>query len=180
VDRNNVSNLNIKLVLGLGDIVDNGSSLVQCRMRTTRSAARWPRALHAGHRNHDYDNNVPSTRSAVYYNTYYGVSHYAGQPWFRGSFPWAVPTILRGVQYRRGDYLVMMLEFYPRNSAIAWARHHSGQCGQERDHRQPTATSSMTIPHQGLRFRQFGLLWHTGDNDGEEMWNKLAGEYPMS
>jgi len=68
----NVSNLNINWCR-LGDIVDNGSSLVQCRMRTTRSACRWrvPYMLAIGNQ---ITTKVPSTRSAVYYNTYYAFS----------------------------------------------------------------------------------------------------------
>jgi len=178
---NNVSNLNIKLVLGLGDIVDNGSSLVQWQNANNAISlldGRVPYMLAIG--NHDYDNNVPSTRSAVYYNTYYGISHYAGQPWFRGSFPSGSADNYYGVFNIGGrDYLVMMLEFYPRNSAIAWASSII----------QANADKSVIIVTHGYEFDDntrikacdsdsSGSYGMTGDNDGEEMWNKLAGKYP--
>ena len=105
----NIKTLNIKLVVGLGDIVDNGSSLTQWQNANSAISTldgRVPYMLAIG--NHDYDNNKPSSRSAVYYNTFYGVSHYAGQPWFRGNFPAGSAENYYGVFNINGrDYLII-------------------------------------------------------------------------
>src|SRR5262245_1373100 len=176
----NVSNLNIKLVLGLGDIVDDGGSLTQWQNANSAIATldgRVPYMLAVG--NHDYDNNVPASRSAVYYNTFYGVSHYAGQAWFRGSFPERSAENYYGVFSISGQsYLFLMLEFFPRNSAIAWA---SGVIQANQDKNVIIVTHAYEFDDntrlQSCYSDSAGSYGLTADNDGEEMWNKLAAKY---
>lgn len=177
---NNVSNLNIKLVVGLGDIVDNGSDLAQWQNATGAISllqGRVPYMLAIG--NHDYDSNKPNSRSAVYYNTFYGVSHYAGQPWFGGSFPAGTTENFYGTFVFNGQkYLIMMLEFYPRASAIAWA---SSVIQANRDKKVIMVTHAYEFDDntrvQTCYSDSAGTYGLTADNDGEEMWRKLASQH---
>jgi Carboxypeptidase regulatory-like domain/Calcineurin-like phosphoesterase len=176
----NVASQNIKLVVGLGDIVDDGSSLTQWQNANSAIsllAGRVPYMLAIG--NHDYDNNVPASRSAVYYNTFYGVSHYASQPWFRGSFPAGTTENYYGVFNINGqNYLIMMLEFFPRSAALSWA---SSVIEANQDKKVIIVTHAYEFDDntrlQACYSDSAGSYGLTADNDGEEMWNKLAGKY---
>ncbi len=176
----NVDTHNIKLVVGLGDIVDNGSSLTQWQNANSAISllsGRVPYMLAVG--NHDYDNNSPASRSAVYYNTFYGVSHYAGQPWFRGSFPAGTTENFYGTfEFNGQKYLVMMLEFFPRSSALAWA---SSVIQANLDKKVIIVTHGYEFDDntrvQTCYSDSAGAYGLSADNDGEEMWNKLAGKY---
>lgn len=177
---NNIGTHNIRLVVGLGDIVDNGSELAQWQNATNAiglMAGRVPYMLAIG--NHDYDNNQPNARSAVYYNTFYGVSHYGGQPWFGGSFPAGTTENFYGTFVFNGQkYLVMMLEFYPRASALAWA---SSVIQANRDKKVIIVTHAYEFDDntrvQTCYSDSAGTYGLTADNDGEEMWRKLASQH---
>jgi Carboxypeptidase regulatory-like domain/Calcineurin-like phosphoesterase len=177
----NVANENIKLVVGLGDIVDDGSSLTQWQNANSAIAllaGRVPYMLAIG--NHDYDNNSPASRSAVYYNTFYGISHYAANAWFRGGFPAGTTENYYGVfSFNGQNYLVMMLEFFPRSSAIAWA---SSVIEANLDKKVIIVTHGYEFDDntrlQSCYSDSSGSYGLTSDNDGEEMWNKLAGKFP--
>jgi hypothetical protein len=177
---NNVGNHNIKLVVGLGDIVDHGSDLAQWQNATSAMgllAGRVPYMLAIG--NHDYDNNQPNARRAVYYNTFYGVSHYGGQPWFGGSFPSGTTENFYGTFVFNGQkYLIMMLEFFPRASALAWA---SSVIQANNDKKVIIVTHAYEFDDntrlQACYSDSAGSYGLTGDNDGEEMWSKLASKH---
>ena len=176
----NIAKENIKLVVGLGDIVDNGSNLAQWQNANSAISlldGRVPYMLAIG--NHDYDNNVPSSRSAVYYNTFYGVSHYAGQSWFRGNFPAGSSENYYGTfNFNGQNYLILILEFFPRNSVIDWA---SSVIQANHDKKVIIVTHAYEFDDntrlQKCYSDSAGSYGLTSDNDGEEMWNKLAGKF---
>jgi len=121
---NHAETMNIRMVLGLGDIVNDAESIAQWQnadaaIRTLDGQV--PYALAIG--NHDYDNERPSSRSAVNYNQYFGRARYAAYPWYKGSFSdtgnenfWTEFTA-NGL-----TYLVLVLEFHPRDAVLDWAR----------------------------------------------------------
>src|SRR5262249_44105466 len=134
----NQSALNIKFVLGLGDIVNNGSDVAQqqnadAAVRTLDEAG-VPYLLALG--NHDYRSASPKTRDTTTFNRYFGPFRYAGKSWYRGNFPAGSNANFYGV-FTIGNtkYLVMALEFYPRNSVLSWAS--SIICGQSRQEGHP-------------------------------------------
>src|SRR5690349_23336620 len=83
--------LNIQVVLGEGDIVNNGSSDAQQQNADAAfrllDTAGIPYFLAIG--NHDYDTPLVTglPRSTVGSNRYFGPTRYAGKPWYLGNFP---------------------------------------------------------------------------------------------
>src|SRR6185369_8078214 len=122
---NHVRDQNIKLVVGLGDIVDGGGDLAQ--WQNADAAVRLldgkvPYMMAIG--NHDYDQNNPAGRTASTqnFNAFFGPARYAGAAWYKGSFPAGSNENFYGVVNINGrNYLIVVLEFAARDSALAWA-----------------------------------------------------------
>lgn len=140
------SALNVQLVLGVGDIVDGGGPPPVGRCGRNADGAdvtpgpswveQWANAASAVDRlnghipfmfpigNHDYDcqGEVPHPRTSRHWREHFGPMRYAYQPWWRGGFDPADPANFYNVVTLGGvDFLVVALEFYPRNSSMAWA-----------------------------------------------------------
>src|SRR4051812_17033684 len=76
--------LNIQLVIGVGDIVNDGSSDAQWQNADaavkTLDQAGIPYVMAIG--NHDYDLQRPQDRKATNFNRYFGPQRYSGAPWY--------------------------------------------------------------------------------------------------
>jgi len=173
---------NIAFVLHEGDIVDNDL------------ASQWTNASHSLHMldgivpyvvsagNHDYCcDGWPTDRAKTMINGYFPVSGFADRPSFKGTFETdriENSVHLFDVPGGAGQWLVLALEWGPRDAVLAWA---DGLAKQYAD------TPAMVVTHAYLydddtrydhvaRPRQ---QWNphsypVGDNDGEEMWQKLV------
>lgn len=127
----NASALNIQLVLGLGDIVNNGGDTTQWGNADTAykqlDAGQIPYFAALG--NHDYDANNPGGRTSATknFNFYFGPSRYTASnywrtPYWQGSFPSGSNENFYGVVNINGqDFLILALEFYPRDISLSWA-----------------------------------------------------------
>jgi hypothetical protein len=180
---NNAAALNIQFVLGLGDIVNDGSATAQYANADASyrilDNARIPYLAALG--NHDYANATPLTRDATVFNSYFGPARYAGKSYYGSSnFPAGSNENFYGVFNVNGtSYLVLVLEFIPRNSAIAWA---SNIIEQNPDKSIIIVTHAFLTP-SGFRqghcdsnsAEDFGLA---GDNDAGALWDKLVSKYP--
>ncbi|HSM84949.1 MAG TPA: carboxypeptidase regulatory-like domain-containing protein [Candidatus Limnocylindrales bacterium] len=178
-----VQDQNIKLVLGLGDIVDNGADPAQ--WQNADSAVRTldgrvPYMMAIG--NHDYANARPAgrTANALSFNQFFGPARYASAAWYRGSYPRGSNENFYGVVNISGrDFLVLVIEFDARDSALAWA---DGILKANQDKDAIIVTHSFTFtdntrlshcdPNSAA---SFGV---GADNDGEDMWWKLVRKYP--
>src|SRR5581483_7689251 len=110
----NAAAQNIKLVIGVGDIVNTATDATQWA-RAVHSVdildqANVPYALAMG--NHDYDSVPPTSRKATQFNQYLGPPRYSGKPYYSAA------------NYPSGSksYLILVLEFVPRSGAVAWAK----------------------------------------------------------
>ncbi len=130
---------NIKLVLGLGDIVDSGGLPPSGRCAKAPEvnwSHQWSNAVAAVNRldghvpylfaigNHDYDceTDRPQPRSITNWDKNFGPARYVGKSWFNGAFYSGGHANFYNVLTLNGvEVLVMALEFYPRNSALEWA-----------------------------------------------------------
>jgi hypothetical protein len=174
---------NIRLVVGLGDIVNGGGELNQWRNADAAARAleeRVPYMFAIG--NHDYDQNNPAGRTAAAqnFNTYFGPQRYASASWYRGSFPQGSNENFYGVINVNGkDYLVLILEFAPRDSALNWA---AGVVAANPDKEIIIVTHMFTFA-DNTRISQcdensaesFGV---GQDNNGDDMWWKFVRNYP--
>ena len=178
-----VSDEHIKLVVGLGDIVDGGGELAQ--WQNADAAVRLldghvPYMMAIG--NHDYDQNNPSGRTAAThnFNTFFGPQRYAGATWYRGNFPAGSNENFYGsITVDETDYLIIVLEFAPRDSALNWA----ASVINANSTKQVIIVTHMFTYADNTRISQcdpnsaasFGV---GQDNNGEDMWWKLIRKYP--
>lgn len=179
-----VADQNIKLVVGLGDIVDGGGDLAQWHNADAAVSAldgHVPYMMAIG--NHDYDRNNPAGRTASTqnFNTFFGPQRYASASWYRGSFPSGSNENFYGILTVNGtSYLILVLEFAPRDSALNWA---SGIISANQD-KQIIIVTHMFTYADNTRISQcdensaasFGV---GQDNNGEDMWWKLVRNFPI-
>src|SRR3954471_1529742 len=180
---NHVQDQNIQLVVGLGDIVDGGGDVTQWQNADAAVrllSGKVPYMMAIG--NHDYDQNNPAGRTASTknFNSFFGPARYAGAAWYKGSFPAGSNENFYGVVTVNGrNYLIIVLEFAARDSALAWA---DGilKANQDKD---AIIVTHMFTYSDNTRISQcdansaasFGV---GRDNNGEDMWWKLVRKYP--
>src|SRR5262249_17960949 len=117
--------LNIQMVLGEGDIVNDFADRKQQESAEEAfrllDAARIPYLLAIG--NHDYDRADPKAgRPVSGFNRFFGPSRYSGKSYYRGGFPEGSNENFFGVLNIGGrDFLFLLLEFVPRPSSMDWA-----------------------------------------------------------
>jgi carboxypeptidase family protein/calcineurin-like phosphoesterase family protein len=178
-----IQDQHIQLVLGLGDIVDDGADPVQWQNAEDAVSliqGKLPYMMAIG--NHDYDLAHPAgrTASAQGFNAHYGPARYAGASWYRGSFPAGSNENFYGVVNINGrNFLILVLEFAPRDIALAWA---DGILKANQDKEAIVVTHAFTFTDNTRMSRcdansasSFGV---GQDNDGDDVWWKLLRNYP--
>jgi Carboxypeptidase regulatory-like domain/Calcineurin-like phosphoesterase len=178
-----VQDQNIRLVVGLGDIVDGGGDLAQWKNADSAVRAldgRVPYMMALG--NHDYDQNNPAGRTAAThnFNSFFGPQRYAAASWYKGNFPAGSNENFYGVVTVNGkDYLVIVLEFAPRDASLNWA---AGliSANPTKDviivtHMFTYADNTRISQCDANSAASFGVGL---DNNGEDMWWKLVRKYP--
>ena len=120
---NNRTTWNIQFVIGEGDIVNTPSNNFEWVNADTSikvlDNAGMPYVLAIG--NHDYDDILPSARGTVAYNKWFGVSRYSKYPWYLGHLGTTNENFYATFTVSGQRYIVMALEYYPRDSALSWA-----------------------------------------------------------
>ncbi|HWR36958.1 MAG TPA: carboxypeptidase regulatory-like domain-containing protein [Clostridia bacterium] len=171
----NIDALNIKFVLGLGDIVDKGSDLTQWQNADAAVKlieGKIPYFLPIGNR--DYQSVSATTRKVTNFNTYFGPSRYAGYSWYRGNYAGSNENFYGEVNVNETSYLILALEFYPRDAVLAWADQIlSANAGKE----VIVITHSFTYKDSTRVDKCDDGVYTTYGNDGEAMWNKLFRKY---
>lgn len=180
----NAERLNIRVVLGLGDVVDNGADPKQWAnamgaLKTLKENG-IPHFLAIG--NHDYDGAYLESkkldRDGVNFNKFIGPAYYARMPGYGGAFENSHENFFGTFRGGGRDYLVIALEFSPRDKALSWA---SGVINSHPRHEVIVVTHSY-LYNNNLRVtrcanhtkRAYGM---DEDNDGEEVWNKLVSKH---
>ena len=171
---------NIKAVIGLGDIVDNGNAAAEWHRADSAfrilDEAAVPYAPVLG--NHDYDD-LRSTgdRAVKNYNTYFGPPRFSRYSWYGGGYP-AGSNESFCITFTGGarSYLVIALEYYPRTSALEWAQ----RVVDANPDSEVIITTHSYLDDDGRRIVKGGRhgpqsegLTTANDNDAEEMWTKL-------
>lgn len=174
--------MNIQLVVGLGDIVDGGGETYQWQnadLAYRMLDGKVPYVAAIG--NHDYDRNNPAGRTAYTknFNAYFGPQRYAGKSWYKRQYPSGSNENFYSIITLGGkQYLILVLECFPRNSALGWAaavmKNHPGidtivvthaytyYDNTRMDHCDSNSASSFAVAQ---------------DNDGEQVWEKFASKY---
>jgi hypothetical protein len=166
---------NIKFVVCLGDIVQNAH--IEQEWLNAHEAARIldgvvPYSAVPG--NHDLVvKDKVITRDSTLYNTYFGVPRFVNEPWYRGHLGETNDNNYCTFEAAGRDFLVLSLEFAPRDEALAWA---ADICQQHPSHNVIVATHS----YLNLQGRTTSQAKVTGSsaNSGEQMWQKLIRRQP--
>jgi hypothetical protein len=160
----------IVAAIGVGDIVNCGQDTSQWEKARTAydyvDAAGIPFAAVIG--NHDYDSwclSGFSSRAAENYNRYFGPSRFYGRPWYGRHYPAASnENFYIGFEADGEQYLVLGLEYLPRDAALAWADEvltaHS-------DHKVIVAL------HSHLDGNGAHHVFASTGNSGASVWDKL-------
>ena len=181
----NLDGRRIALVVHEGDIVDADEARQWERASRSLHAldGRVPYVLSAG--NHDYSRTATAITRKTLIDEYFPPRGFTGNGWFRETFePDRIENSFAIVDTSAGPWLVMALEFGPRDAVLAWA---------DRIAKQFPSTPAMVVTHGYLdsddRRYEHPLSakqpWHPyrylgdgapgGTNDGEEIWQKLVG-----
>jgi hypothetical protein len=183
----NASAMNIQAVLGLGDIVNDGSSATEWANADAAykllDAAHIPYFAAIG--NHDYDGNNPPGRTSATknFNNYFGPSRYRNSfwssPYWISSFPAGSNENFYGVlNINSQPYLIVALEFYPRDSILSWAAQVIQSNADKQviiiTHAYEYFDNTRISPCNSFDAQYYGL---GADNDGDAMWAKLVRQY---
>ncbi|HZQ51577.1 MAG TPA: carboxypeptidase regulatory-like domain-containing protein [Bryobacteraceae bacterium] len=181
----NAAALNVQMVLGLGDVVNTATNVTEFqnadRSIKLLDSANIPYLLAVG--NHDYsDSGSASGRTSelTNFNTYFGPSRYQNYSWYKGQYPAGSNENFYGVLTINGKtYLFLMLELFPRDSALAWANSVLAAY--------PTAevivvTHAYVYTDNTLVSRCDNLnaqAYNVGaDNNGDNLWTKFVSQHP--
>jgi hypothetical protein len=176
----NASRYSVAAVIGVGDIVNVGTSDPQWVNADSAyriiDQARIPYAAVLG--NHDYD--VIPARDTTHFNHYFGPARYSGKPWFgSSSYPaGTADNFYIKITANGQQYLILCVEFLPRTAALNWAQSvidantnlpvilvthgYLNEFGQQMD--DTTTPGTLSANFYGLQ----------ADNNGIEMWNNFA------
>lgn len=175
----NAAAQNIKVVLGVGDIVNIGTDQTQWGNANHSigilDQASIPYAFAIG--NHDYSSGQPPvSRNATDFNQWMGPSRYASASYYGTStypsgsnenfyelFTWGSKT-----------YLILALEYVPRNGALAWAKSVLSA---------NSSAEAIIITHSylysdGTTVDQCDTSDMTADNNGAMQWQNLVSQFP--
>jgi hypothetical protein len=173
---NSQANLNIQAVLGLGDIVNNGSDNAQWTnadaAMQTLDRAKIPYFLSIG--NHDYDNLAPSTRSTIGFNQWFGPARYSSYPWYGGNYNGGNEDFYGTLNINGKDYLFLLLEYVARDAAVNWA---ASILSANPDKEAIVITHSFLFA-DGTRVDQCDTQDLNKDNYGDKLWTKLISQAP--
>src|SRR5258708_2169540 len=168
----------IQLVIGVGDIVNVGTSATQWGNASNSAGildqAHVPYAFAIG--NHDYDTLPPTSRAATTFNQYFGPSRYANAAYYGSTnFPaGSNENFYETFTWGGKSYLILILEFVPRNSALAWAKSVLDA---------NTDKEVMFVTHSYLysdntTVDECDTADMVTDNNGAMQWSKLISQYP--
>jgi hypothetical protein len=177
--KNNTRTLNIAFVVHLGDITNDNSEKQWITASNIMKGLDGivPYALATG--NHDLDPAKP--RDLYQYNRVFPVSEYERLTGWGGTYQkYSLENSCRFFRAGGAKYLVLTLEFGPRDDVLAWANDIVKRNPDSRviinTHCYMYSDNSRVGPRANWHPMDFPWLLPEGrPNDGEEIWHKLAG-----
>ncbi|MGS2740595.1 metallophosphoesterase [Sinomicrobium sp. M5D2P17] len=177
------------LVIQQGDLTQNNSKE---EWETVQQAFRMldgkvPYVLAVG--NHDMGSapgKFADVRNTTLFNEYFSYSRMSKLPGFGGSFkPDTVDNTWYALQTGKVKWLVLSLEFGPRNKVLEWAgrviEEHPDHLVIINTHSYMYADNTRQGEGDDWRPQAYGVGEDTGEdavNDGEDIWQKLVKRYP--
>lgn len=171
---NNQKALNIQMVLGEGDIVNDGASTTQQQNADAAihllDNAGIPYMLAIG--NHDYDGFDPKvSRNVTGFNHFFGPSRYSGKAYFKGNFPSGSNENFYGVLTINGkQMLFLVLEYRPRSTSLDWAE---GILSANADKEAIVVTHSYLLANGKREDTCDSQDMPAGNANGQQVWTRL-------
>ncbi|CAN5185835.1 metallophosphoesterase [soil metagenome] len=183
---------NIACVLHLGDITNTSSRPEWVNAVTAMKHlddAAIPYAFVPG--NHDYSKGGGCTDRTTLLSEYFPAKNYRSRPHFGGTYdkePERMENSYHLFSAGGRDFLVLALEFGPRNDVIRWANEIAAKYPK----REAILITHVFIYHDDTRYNlkmygtkqswnphTYGVAKATMDdiNDGEELWTKLVSKH---
>lgn len=171
--RDHVKELDILMVIHEGDITDNNTIPEWENARRSMDVLDGvvPYTLNSG--NHDQPE-WGNVRELTHFYDYFPESRYKDLPWFGGTWKGGMENAYWKFERDGVPYLVLCLEFGPRDEPIEWA--HSVLKAHP-DHRVIFSTHCYTYSDDtrvGPGDDWNPRTYRGGHNDGEELWEKLV------
>jgi len=173
--------LDVRFVFHLGDIVDNNTDREWERARDALSLLSGvvPLALVPG--NHDYGPRGDASTRTTPLNRFFDFRSLSASPTFGGAFePGKLDNVYQLFSAGGRDYVVLSLEWGPRDAVLAWARgvmdRHPERLGILVTHAYLT-DEGVRADHRKPRKRFHNPHDYPTPppvNDGEEIWQKLV------
>lgn len=171
----NVDTLNIKFVIQVGDIVNVSSSTDQW----TNADSAMDILDNADIPNfpviatHDYD--TTSTRDSTSFDTWFPVTRYSSEDWYGGCYGNSSSNMWGTFTVDSQEYLVIGLEFGPRDAVVAWANGiisaHPGAMVILFTHSYLNGDSTLSGTGDYAWAGAYGLADY---NSGEDLWTNLV------
>lgn len=171
----------IGLVLQVGDITDHNQpgqwEVAQNSLYLLDGVV--PYALTVG--NHDIGMGGNAANRETQFNTYFPVERYESLPWFGGVFePGRLENSYQRLRLGGQDYLVLSLEFLPRDEVLEWANQ---VVAEHPDHKVLLVTHTYTSvagSQRSVYGDRYGITTDatTTVNTGIDIWNKLVSRHP--
>lgn len=180
---------NIQYVLHLGDVTNNNltNQWTVAREAFALLDGRVPYAIALG--NHDYGPNGGTANRTTFFNEFFPVDRLLDWPTFGGvRDPGRLDNSYHLFSAGGADWLILALEFGPRDTVVAWANSIVSQHPSRR---------VILITHAYVYSDETRYDWATkgtaqrwnphayaaaadpeGTNDGEELWQKLVRRHP--
>ena len=180
---------NINFVLQQGDLTQNNNDKEWQIVKTAFSKLdnKIPYVLAAG--NHDMGSapaKYADVRNSTFFNQYFPFAQMSKLPAFAGVFEQnKIENAFYLTQTGKIKWLVITLEFGPRNAVLDWASNiinqHPDRTVIINTHSYMYSDSTRQGPGDNWRPQAYGVGKDTGDssvNDGEQIWDKLVKKNP--
>ncbi len=180
---------NIDFVLQQGDLTQNNNQREWAIIKNafTKLDNKVPYVLAAG--NHDMgsaDGKFADVRNSTLFNQFFPFEKMAMLPGYGGvAEQGKIDNAFYLFKTDKINWLVLTLEFGPRNSILEWAgqiiKKHPSHSVIINTHAYMYSDSTRQGLGDSWRAQAYGVGKNTGDsavNDGEQIWNKLVKKYP--
>jgi hypothetical protein len=126
--------------------------------------------------NHDYPGG-PATRNSSQFNKHFGSQRFEKEPWYGGHFGEGNENAFYLVRAEGIDFLVLCLEFGPRDKVLEWAN----RVVSEHKHYRTIVVTHCYTYSDDTRVGK-GDEWNPRavygcDNDGDDMWDKFVKKH---
>jgi hypothetical protein len=162
---------NIKFAIHLGDIVQNPTQKPEWENASRAMEiidGVVPYSMVPG--NHDM---IVASRDSTLYNQFFSPARFAGRKWYGGHMDQTNDNNYCFFEAGGMKFMVISLEFAPRDSALEWA---ADVAGRHPDHRVIVATHCYMRPEG--RDNVCATDYKLAGNCGEQIWQKLIRRQP--